>query len=32
MDHQVTVIDTKLEKVKAVIKVGKFPWGIALDD
>jgi YVTN family beta-propeller protein len=32
LDHQVSVIDTDLEMVKSIVEVGKFPWGIAIDD
>ncbi|MEQ8660329.1 MAG: PQQ-dependent catabolism-associated beta-propeller protein, partial [Gammaproteobacteria bacterium] len=32
VDHQVSVIDTEKYDVVATVPVGKFPWGIAIDD
>ena len=32
VDHQVSVIDTDSNSVVTTIPVGKFPWGIAIDD
>ena len=32
VDHQVSVIDTGRYTVLKTIKVGQFPWGIAIDD